>query len=289
MKKLFSQSTLLYNKKFFQSPFFRFSTARNTSKNYDLNFPYKLDGLNEKLDIKKAANLKMFLSNIFDDNIENGFKFAFKNSLLALEENDLEFFEENCEPKLYEHISQSFEDIKSNNYTVKCLNLHDDEIISNLSKLNFFFGVKVNRKENFGIENYMKQEIDLKELQVTLYMPKTGLNLELLNMTPFFQIEVTFNSPLKIQIYDKNGNKINKKEPTGFHKIIFEFESGSNEGQTLNIYEKSRNMLNLINMKNFYNVDAQKDFINNFLQINKNYTWKICDIDDYLRGNPHAI
>ena len=61
-----------------------------------------------------------------------------------------------------------------------------------------------------------------------------------------------------------------------------------NKGKILNIFDQFGRMMKFLRMM-IADKNTQKKCFQNLLEVDKNYSWKIYDIDDYLRGNPHII
>ena len=258
----------------------RFSTDDN---NYGLDFPFKLDGLKEKINFETSNNLDQILSKAVGYDAGKAFKMAYHNVLEALVNYDTQYFEEICEPKLYSRIRESFEQLKSQGYTIECFQIGTKKTNIIVSNINFIYGVNVDRSDNFPIEHYDKQETHLKlmNLNAITYSLKTSHAHTIKNCVPFLQVEVIFGSPAKLNVIDKDDCKVNNRQSTILHKIIFENERIPDD-------EELKWRENLITFSGI--VNALKNPYDSMLKvyIGKNYQWKIVDIDNFLSGNPHA-
>jgi len=289
MKKIFSnsQKTFTYlNRSKFYAPKYGFSTKRSITTNYDIDFPFKLDGVTDKMDHTVSERLYGVLHKVYGPDIHKGFKMAFKNSLDALESYDLSYFEEICELKLYTTIRDSLENLQKEGYTIKCSDVDGDKVVSSVSKISIILGVSIDRNDNSSLENYTKTELTLMNFRLVIYAPKSGFqSTSVKDGLPFMQCEIVYASPLKIELYDKNGNLVNKKSANGRHKFLFENEVEYDEERVKETFKKTKNFASLFSI--ISNSDAAKPVFDDIFK-GQNYTWKIVDIDDYLSGNQHA-
>jgi len=251
-----------------------------------ITFPLNLNGV-PPASAEKNQFYQSALEQILDTDIQEGFKLAYKSTLDALINNDLEFFQDICEPRLYEEIQNGLDALKEAGLSADGDHLDTDDVSVMISSLSMIYGVSHDRSKNQDKDQYFARDMNFNGIEMKFYQPRFPDPNMLRKLYPFLQISCTFySSPINFVIKDKEGNPIAGLQSNKYHKFVFESvnESGSDGiGHIQNIAKSMTGLFGAIGM--FGNHNAMKTFIQNLFNT-KELTWKIADIDDHLNGNP---
>jgi len=254
-----------------------------------VNFPFNFDGVFVDEEVLRTRYVPMnqrcrqSISKIFEEDISEGFTFAFKNVLAALEQNDLAYLKQVCEPTLYQELDKSVGQLTGDNLYLKSECTDDADLNMNYTSLSFVYGVNHNRSSNLAKEDYehttlwnLKNGIDLQ-----FYKTKTEPQASL----PFMRVACLFSSPSRIYLKDKDGGVLRGETSTSYHKMIFEGVGDMALGpQFENAKEAQKNIWKVMS-----NAESEEklQLIRRLFQV-ENITWKVVDIDNYMEGNPYA-
>jgi len=267
------------------SPYY-FSNLR-LSNGKNLTFPFNFSGLSKTPDFKQNEIFDVALEQVYELNVKEGFKFAYKTTLEALEQKDIEFFKDICEPRLYKEMQRGFDSIDELGLTLEGEDLDTENIKLSVDSFTMIYGVKHNRSDNFNESEYTKRAMNFNGLDMMIYQTKNMNPMYMMNLYPFLQIGCTFNSSANILVKDSNGEIVAGNNSNGTHRLIFEGVNESQEGDGINhIQNLAQSMSGLFGAVGlFANKGAMKNFIQKIF-VTKDLTWKIVDIDNHLKGNP---
>jgi len=264
-----------------------FSTIRlGNGKN--LNFPFNFNGTSKSADAKQVKLFDTALEQIYDADVKEGFKYAFTATLDAFAQNDIEFFRDICEPRLFEEVSEGFEALDNLGFKIEGESL-DSSVKLTLDSFKMIYGVKHVRSENFKESDYMKRNMNFNGLDMEVYQAKAIDPSYLLKLYPFLQIGCSFESDANLLLKDKNGDVVAGDSSNNRHRILFESVNESANADGINhIQNLAQSMSGLFGAVGlFANKDAMKNFMGRLFST-KDLTWKIVDIDNHLKGNPFS-
>ena len=252
-----------------------------------LNFPLNFGGLPVDDAMLKSRYVPMHLrcrqtmSRIFEEELSEGFKFAFLNFLAALEEKDLTFLKTVCEPTLLQELERSISTLAGHDLHVKVDNVDEADLKLKYTSFSFIFGPDHNREANLQ-----------KELcsSFSVFNPKSGLDIkwykpkaETKPSSPFMSICCLFSFPNGVYLKNNGGQIIDGQSSTNYHKVIFEgipeFDASTE------IVEKGqKDMWKLLTNNE---TEEKIQLIREVFQTEK-MRWQVADIDDYMFGNPYS-
>ena len=254
-----------------------------------INFPFNFEGVSVDEEVLRTRYVPMnqrcrqSISKIFEEDISEGFTFAFKNVLAALEEKDLSYLRQVCEPSLYQELDKSFGQLTGDNLSVKSECTDCADLNMNYTSLSFIYGVNHNRCSNLNKEDYE---------HTTLWNLKNGIDLQFFKTKteptaslPFMRVACLFSCPSRIYLKDKDGSVVRGETSTSYHKMIFEGVGDmSSESQFENAKEAQKSIWKVMS-----NAESEEkmELIRRIFQV-ENITWKVVDIDNYMEGNPYV-
>ncbi len=254
-----------------------------------LSFPFNFSGVSKTGDAKQVQLFETALEQIYDANVKDGFKYAYTATLEAFAQKDTEFFEDICEPRLYEEITEGFEELDRLGLKIEGENLDSQPVKLTLDSFRMIYGVKHVRSQNFRENDYIKRNMNFNGLDMEVYQAKSIDPSYLLKLYPFLQIGCTFQSDANLILRDKNGDIVAGEDSNNRHRIIFESVNESENADGINhIQNLAQSMSGLFGTVGmFANKDAMKGFMGRLFST-KDLTWKIVDIDNHLKGNPFS-
>ena len=268
------------------SPYF-FSTVK-LSNGRSLTFPFNFSGYSKNIDSQQSEIFDVALEHVYELDVKEGFKFAYKTTLEALEQKDIEFFKDICEPKLYKEIARGFDSIEDLGLTLEGEDLDTDSIKLTVDSFTMIYGVKHVRSDNLDESEYTKRAMNFNGLDMEIYQSKQMNPMYLMNLYPFLQIGCTFASSANILLKDSNGEIVAGHNSNGSHRFIFEGVNESQGDGVNHIQNLAQSMSGLFGAVGlFANKGAMKNFIQKIF-VTKDLTWKIVDIDNHLKGNPFS-
>lgn len=214
---------------------------------------------------------------------KQGFITAFKETLIALEENDSDFLKEIMEPKLFSEVISGLDTLKRREHNLKRTN-PDQFVYAYFYNDRIYRGVNLDRSLNNDKELTERQmyDIDIKirrnkepRMNVQNLLKFEGKDGHLTNNL-IFKIDVVYNTATKLIVLDENGERIigeqNKSPET--HKFRFETMTTIPDGYL-------NDMMIKVQLPMYYLYGYG---VNPF----KDSDWIITDIDDHLKGNPFS-
>lgn len=253
------------------------------------NFPFNFEGLVINEEILRTRYLPMnqrcrgAMSKIFEEEIGDGFRYAFQNVLNALEEKDMDFLKSVCEPALYNQLEKSMDLLADHNLSVKADSAEEIDLNLKYTSFSFISGVSHNRQLNKGKDMYessnlwnLKNGIDLQH-----YKPRFASKLH----APFMRVGCLISCPSGVYLKNDNGEVIVGQTSTSYHKVIFEgIIEDENQTSVEEVKEANRSIY-----KTMSNVDSEEknQLIRKTFKVD-NITWRIADIDNFMNGNPYV-
>lgn len=229
----------------------------------------------------KFDNSTNFISseypNIFDKRMEEGFIYIYKTFLFALKENDVNYFNENCELKFSKKIKDSLAQNKEAKNLSINIHLPEDKNKSVEIKTitpEFSMGITLDRdynkrmdvKENVLTDDFLgKLSAMLHKFQGDKAIKIYNLPLEENEPKMIIRMHIDFKSEVILSL-DKNA----KNKDFEIHNMVLETET-SNRKHLLSILERSS--FSMLNKLLGVPEDAKLD-------------WKISDFDLFLNKNP---
>jgi len=262
--------------------------ARLQCRTKAFNFPLNFQGVSVDEEVLRTRYVPMnqrcrlSMSNIFEEDLAEGFGFAFKNFLAALEERDLTFLKHVCEPTLFKELEKSVGQLTGSEWYVES-DFTEDEVDFNMkyTSFSFIYGVNPNRQTNRPKNEYE---------YFNLFNIKNGIDLhfykplfEFKHCLPFLRVSCLFSCPNGVYLKNKDGSVILGQTSTSYHKIIFE-GMGRTCHRNEDFEEAQRNIWKC--MSNFES-EEKLQMIRKIFQV-ENMTWKVADIDNYMNGNPYV-
>src|SRR4051812_36735252 len=85
---------------------YRYFSVQRLPSGKSLTFPFSFSGYDKPMDKANSQLYDSALEQIYEEDVKEGFKFAYKTTLEALTQKDIDFFKDICEPKLYREIEK---------------------------------------------------------------------------------------------------------------------------------------------------------------------------------------
>jgi len=269
---------------------FRTALTRFQLKHKLLNFPLNFQGLSVDQEILRTRYIPMNLrcrqsmSQIFEEDLGEGFRYAFQNVLTALEEKDLGYLKQACEPGLYNEVEKSLDLLTFKDLHVKADYAEEEDLNLKYTSFSYVFGVNADRQSNRQKDLYessnlfnMKNGIDLK-----FFKPK----FDTMATLPFMRVGCLFSYPTGVYLQNKEGEVIVGQSSSNYHKVVFEGVCEDNsEEQAENVLEAQKSIWKVMS-----NAESEEklELTRKIFQV-ENMTWKIVDIDDHMNGNPYIV
>lgn len=251
------------------------------------NFPFNFAGLSVDEDILQNRYLPMnqrcrrTMTTIFEDDLGDGFRFAFQNVLGALEANDLGFLKQVCEPSFYLELEKSINLLKGHDLHVKSDCMDQSDFSLKYTSFSFVYGVEHDRKNNRKKEDYESSNLWNLKNGVDLQFFKPMFDTRISN--PFLRVGCLFSCPSGVYLKNKGGEVIGGQISTSYHKMVFEGIAETENSEVAKEAEKSI-------WKTMSNCESEEknQLIRNIFQVD-NIVWKVVDIDDHMNGNPYVV
>eukprot|EP01016_Furgasonia_blochmanni_P055037 TRINITY_DN9140_c0_g1_i7.p1 TRINITY_DN9140_c0_g1~~TRINITY_DN9140_c0_g1_i7.p1 ORF type:complete len:288 (-),score=53.02 TRINITY_DN9140_c0_g1_i7:217-1020(-) len=253
---------------------------------------FELHGVDKYVTPERAQMVRAWVNQIVGPEVEQGFAMAFDSLLSGLEDKDTDFLANILEPRLLRAVSDNIDDLESQglHYKVNEHELEDHEV--SYGAVHTIYGASFRRDKNPPSSSAMFQSMKLNDaIDIRLYVSKDlmsgGMGVGAMALTPFLQVEVYIKSSKKVYLADSTGKLV--RGETGmasqYHKLLFENE---NQDEGKNLMRTMSRMGMAFQGLGAMGGDQKKiaEFVRNLL-LGEKYVWKITDIDNYLRGNPH--
>lgn len=233
--------------------------------------PYNFEGVlvPPKSEQEKEIDIK-YLDDIFNENISEGFKIAFKSYLDALAEGDLSFLKTILEPSFYEKMKDYKDHLKKSDLSLVQVK-EDKNFEISLKKIIFNYGTHINRietKKNLIHESTVQKNFWI----IDIFKDKSGKK----DQSVVIQLQFFLTSEHKLLL--KQGDEKIKEDlenTAHSHKVIFECEGNLSIWRILTSFVKSLFFIRK-NLKYLF-----------FFK--KNYEWTITDVDDFMNENPYVV
>lgn len=254
-----------------------------------LKLPWNFSGVETEVNNQYSELYESALEQIFQENMKEGFKFAFKNTIDALIQKDFEYFKETCESNLYYEIEKGLLSLDQMGLDLEGENTNVDVVKVAVTSMALIYGALPQRDENYSAKNYTIRNFSMNGIDITIY----GLNKEdheyLDKLYPMLRVGCVFYSPRNILLKRKEGDIIGGFDTNCYHKFIFESVADSDEPAAAKNMQELLGSISgvlgalkiLIGQKNI------TGFVQKMFGADE-VVWKIVDIDDHLQGNPHV-
>lgn len=151
------------------------------------NFPYEFRRTRSLItDNTEQREKQDFLLNCFGSDTFNGFAFAYKNTIEALNESDMGFLKDNLEANLLKGISIPATQLVNPDSPVDC----------KILDMSIDTGVKFDRASNQGLGGPTVPSMPIKWLKFQLYMPTSNFSIKQLSV--IFRATIEFTTAYKL-------------------------------------------------------------------------------------------
>lgn len=129
-----------------------------------------------------------FVRNAFGSETIDGFIFAYKNIIEALNESDIGYLKENLENNLTKDLVIP---------TTQLVN-PESEVTCRILNMGFVLGARFDRLSTPGYGNLLTQDLPTSLIQMKIYIPKSFKGLFNMQPIPLFWVTVEFSTAYKL-------------------------------------------------------------------------------------------
>lgn len=273
---------------YFCQPKRQFAIFKVDDKN-TLKLPWNFLGVETQVNTEYSEMYEDALTQIFQEDIKEGFKFAYKNTLDALIQKDFEYFKETCESNLYYELERGLLSLDQMGLDLEPENIQHETVKMAITSMGLVYGVLPQREENFSDKHYTKRIFNMSGIDINIYQLNKDNHEYFEKLYPMLRIECVFYSPRNILLKRKEGDIIGGTATNCYHKVTFESVADSDApaaakhmqeilGSFTGVFGALRLLLAERNMSSFLHKLFGADEV----------VWKIVDIDDHLQGNPYT-
>jgi len=272
---------------FLTKPAYKFSIVR-IDGGRTLKFPYNFNGYDVTIQNKLSESYQEVLDDVFETDTKEGFKYAYSSTLEALLQKDFEYFRDICEPRLYSEVERGLLNLDELGLDLEGRNFSEEKIKVAIDSFALIYGVQHIREENFPAKSYDTKEYSLNGVDLKLFTSKAYDPIYDKKLQPMIQIGCLFYSSKDILLREKGGEVVAGDDSNGYHRIVFELASESDEPAGAkfldNILGSPSGMFGAMGI--LLSNKKMVEFIRGLFGVNE-AVWKIVDIDNHLKGNPH--
>lgn len=259
--------------------------------NSTLTIPYNFSGVNAPKDAS-AQYSRIFanaLELIYESNPVDGFKFAFKSTMEAIVQKDLEYFKSILEPKLYYEMEKGILNIEELKLLLDEENFDNEKVKVVVTGMSLVYGVHHDRNKNYTEEDYRIRKYSTNPIRIEIRQLIKENEEYYKNLFPMIRVECTFYSARNILLTKANGEVIEGADSSGFHSIVFESTGDPDDSEGAKnvdkILQDSTGFFGMFRLA--WKLRNMKKLIKELFPAD-DVRWKIVDIDGHLKGNPYT-